>query len=271
MSDNEQKKTSSPKKKVAIGIIAGVLAISVITVFAAIVVQTLSVKNYFKSADSTPPTVVEKFENGLKEEIKIQNDSAYSVYVRAKLVFTLQDKQGNILGIVPEGVKTDLELDSDNEANVKEQNADSKYVYIYNEGSALVSEADGLGKANQWIYNEVDGFYYYTSPVNGTIASADAAGRQTAVLMDYIIENSESTLLKDYDDYDLHVEVLSQFVQVAGNADEYTEGKYDPTKDGVPPIEDAWGAKIDTNEFLDDNVTKNSKYKLVISLPSVTP
>ena len=240
MSDKEQNKTSSPKKKVAIGIIAGVLAVSVITVFAAIVVQTLAVKNYFKSADSTPPTVVETFDGELKSNIKIQNDVDYDVYVRAKLVFTLQDAAGNVLGYVPIGIEQDKTTGV----------AEDSYEYTYKLGTATKESSSGYtaATADTWIYNEVDGFYYYSSPVAGSISSTDAAKRQTAVLMDSIKVNNKSKMLTEYDEggYSLHVEVLSQFVQVAGSTDN-EEGKYNSTANGIPPIEDAWGAKIDGN------------------------
>lgn len=251
MSDKEQNKTSSPKKKVAIGIIAGVLAVSVITVFAAIVVQTLAVKNYFKSADSTPPRVVEEFTGTVKSDIKIQNDADYDVYVRAKLVFTLKDDGGNILGYVPIEKPNELEVANDS----------YEYTCVYGQNTFLEFNDykninDMKDKRDKWIYNEVDGFYYYSSPVSGTIG---ANGRQTEVLVKSITVNEESKVLEENEGYSLHVEVLSQFVQVAGRTDVYTknpdgtDGKYDPVVDGIPPIQDAWGAKIktDNKEALD--------------------
>lgn len=245
MSDKEQNKTSSPKKKVAIGIIAGVLAVSVITVFAAIVVQTLAVKNYFKSADSTPPRVVENFTGTVKSDIKIQNDADYDVYVRAKLVFTLKNTDGDILGYVPIE-KPDTEVDNDS----------YEYTCVYGQNTFL--EFDGYygekDKEDKWIYNEVDGFYYYSSPVSGKIYSGTDIDRQTEVLVKSIEINDESKVLKANAGYSLHVEVLSQFVQVAGSTDEYTknpdgtDGKYDPVEEGDPPIQDAWGAEIITDD-----------------------
>lgn len=239
MSDKEQKKTSSPKKKTIIGIIIGASLVLAITASAAIAVQMLPVKNYFKSADSTPPTVVEEFNSGIKSNIKIQNDVDYDVYVRAKLVFTLQDAAGNVLGYVPIGIEQDKTTGV----------AEDSYEYTYKLGTATIENSSEYtnATAGKWIYNEVDGFYYYSSPVAGKISSTEAAGRQTAVLMDSVKVNSKSKMLTQYDEggYSLHVEVLSQFVQVAGSTD--NEGSYNPTLDGIPPIQDAWGATINDN------------------------
>lgn len=239
MSDKEQKKTSSPKKKTIIGIIIGASLVLAITASAAIAVQMLPVKNYFKSADSTPPTVVETFDGELKSNIKIQNDVDYDVYVRAKLVFTLQDAAGNVLGYVPIGIEQDKTTGV----------AEDSYEYTYKLGTATIENSSEYtnATAGKWIYNEVDGFYYYSSPVAGKISSTEAAGRQTAVLMDSVKVNSKSKMLTQYDEggYSLHVEVLSQFVQVAGSTD--NEGSYNPTLDGIPPIQDAWGATINDN------------------------
>lgn len=240
MSDKEQNKTSSPKKKTIIGIIIGASLVLAITASAAIAIQMLPVKNYFKSADSTPPTVVEEFDGELKSNIKIQNDVDYDVYVRAKLVFTLKDAAGNILGYVPIGVKEGETTGV----------AEDSYEYTYKLGTATIEKSSEYTAAaeGKWIYNEVDGFYYYSSPVSGKIDSDAATGRQTAVLMDSITVNNKSKMLTEYDEggYSLHVEVLSQFVQVAGSTDN-EDGIYNPTEDGIPPIEDAWGAKIDEN------------------------
>lgn len=238
MSDKEQKKTSSPKKKTIIGIIIGASLVLAITASAAIAVQMLPVKNYFKSADSTPPTVVETFDGELKSNIKIQNDVDYDVYVRAKLVFTLQDAAGNVLGYVPIGIKEGETTGV----------AEDSYEYTYKLSTATIENSSKYtdATAGQWIYNEVDGFYYYSSPVAGNISSTTAADRQTAVLMDSIKVNDKSKMLtEDEGGYSLHVEVLSQFVQVAGSVDVYDQnGKYDATKEDIPPIEDAWGATI---------------------------
>ncbi len=244
MSDKEQNKTSSPKKKTMIGIIIGAFLALAVTASAAIAIQMLPVKNYFKSAGSTPPAVVESFDGTVKSNIAIQNDSDYDVYVRAKLVFTMKDSLGNVLGYLPQGVEVGDEGNHDV----------SSYEYTYDLGdNTIMDEANYTTPTEgKWIYNEADGFYYYSSPVAGNISSKEAADRQTTVLMENITVNKNSKMLKEYSDYSLHVEVLSQFVQVAGSTDILGgDGKYNPTEDGVTPIEDAWGATIQMDKKAD--------------------
>lgn len=245
MSDKEQNKTSSPKKKTMIGIIIGAFLALAVTASGAIAIQMLPVKNYFKSAGSKPPAVVESFDRTVKSNITIQNDSDYDVYVRAKLVFTMKDSLGNVLGYVPQGVEVGDEANHDV----------SSYEYTYELGDNTIMDKANYNTPTEgkWIYNEADGFYYYSSPVAGNISSTDAADRRTKILMDTIKVNNESKMFNyDENSYKLHVEVLSQFVQVAGSTDILgDDGKYNPTEDGITPIEDAWGATIQMDKNAD--------------------
>lgn len=76
-------------------------------------------------------TVVEDFKDGVKSNVKIQNTGTTAAYIRAAVVITWQDKDGNVYGKVPaEG---------------------TDYTISY-------KLADGWGKA-------ADGFYYWKEPV----------------------------------------------------------------------------------------------------------
>jgi len=48
-----------------------------------------------------PPTIHEEMNDNIKRNISIENTGNVPAYIRAKLVFTWQDPEGNILGQVP--------------------------------------------------------------------------------------------------------------------------------------------------------------------------
>ena len=88
---------------------------------------TAEVKNVFTPA-SVPPVINETFTNNVKTDVIITNSGNISAYIRAAVVVTWQDSNGNVYGKAP----------------VK----DADYSISY--GSA---------------WTQVDGFWYYADPV----------------------------------------------------------------------------------------------------------
>ena len=62
--------------------------------------STTEVKNEFIPGDVTPE-VTEGFDGSVKSDVKIQNTGNVDAYIRAKLVFTWQNKAGEVLGAAP--------------------------------------------------------------------------------------------------------------------------------------------------------------------------
>ena len=87
------------------------------------------IENVFTPSKVTTE-VVEQINNGVKSNVRIKNTGDTDAWIRAYVVITWQDKDGNVYGEMPEKGKhyTDWNLD------------------------------------NYWIPGE-DGFYYYTKPV----------------------------------------------------------------------------------------------------------
>ena len=116
-----------------------VLVVSVLVLLLAVAGGTLawltardSVNNTFTPAHVTCD-VAEKFENGIKSGVKIKNTSDIPAYIRAYIVVTWKDADGNVYGQKPvEGADKDytMEIPSD----------------------------------TAWVTGS-DGYYYYTSPV----------------------------------------------------------------------------------------------------------
>lgn len=81
-------------------------------------------------------SVVETFENNIKKDVSIKNTGDTTAYIRAAVVVTWQDENGNVYGTVP---------------------ANGDYEITYN----LYDQTNPVGK---WELG-TDGFYYWTSPV----------------------------------------------------------------------------------------------------------
>lgn len=97
--------------------------------------NTSPVENIFQPTEVTT-TVEEKFENGVKSNVKIQNTGSTDAWLRAAVVVTWQNAAGEVYGKAPV------------------QGTD--YSITYN-----VSEQVTSGK---WVKG-ADGFYYWPSPV----------------------------------------------------------------------------------------------------------
>lgn len=97
--------------------------------------HTLPVENVFQPTEVTT-TVVEDFKDGVKKDVKIKNTGTTDAWLRAAVVITWQNADGQVYGQAP----------------VK----DTDYSISYN----LSAQAD----SDKWVEGD-DGFYYWTSPV----------------------------------------------------------------------------------------------------------
>ncbi len=120
-------------------------------------------------------------------------DAGYSVYVRAAVIVTWQDAAGNVYFQNPTAGRTSPD-----------------YQIIYN---------DGIG-ADQWTYNDSDGYWYYNSAVN--------SGQSTAKLIDSCTAQKAAPK----SGYTLNVTIAAQTIQSAGTTDDDTP---------VSAKKDAWG------------------------------
>lgn len=116
--------------------------------------QTQEEKNVFTPAE-VPPTIVEKFENNVKENVRVTNLGDVDAYIRAAIVVTWQDTQGNVAPVVPGEDDYTLEI----------------------------STTDG------WSAKQADGYYYYLSPVAANDPKSDAD--TTGVLISKATQNVE--------------------------------------------------------------------------------
>lgn len=76
--------------------------------------NTLSVKNQFK-AGVVSPTIIEEFDGEIKQNVVVQNHGDVDVFIRAAIIISWVDEDGNIYGIAPqkEHYTMDLNLRSD--------------------------------------------------------------------------------------------------------------------------------------------------------------
>ena len=156
--------------------------------------DTDELTNSLVADDDNTPSVSEKFENGVKSDVKVTvPKTGYSVYVRAMIVVNWQKVDDGETFIYPA-------------SPVAGENGDYSLV---------------LGDTGKWF--KKGDFYYFTEAVPGTGEGS------TEILI------ANCTQLKDPPEgYTLHVEVLTQTIQVAGTND----------SDNIPAVTDAWGVKV---------------------------
>lgn len=139
------------------------------------------VDNVF-SVSKVTTEVVETLKDGVKSNVMIQNTGDTTAYIRAAVVVTWQDENGNIYGTSPIAcTKTKDECDH--------QSCEADYAIMLNLGE-------------DWQLSS-DGFYYYTKPVD--------AGKSTTALI------NECTQLKTTvvgeTTYSLAVEIIGSGIQ----------------------------------------------------------
>ena len=185
-SKTNTKRTGKRRLMVAVICAAVSVAIGTIAVFAYLSGKSGSVNNTL-TADPDPTIAIQETVSGdTKSDVYfVVNNAGYTVYVRAAIVVTWADGNGNVLATKPvEGTDYDITY-----ANVVST-------------SSLAAEKWTLGS---------DGFYYYSSPVG-----SEAPNNQTQKLI-------ETAKLKDGvtppEGYSLSIEIVAQTVQAIGTTD----------------------------------------------------
>ena len=135
------------------------------------------VQNTFTPSKVTT-SVEETSSENVKKDVKIKNTGDTTAYIRAAVVVTWQDADGNIYGQAPV--------------------AGTDYTIYYNLGA---SES-----GNCWVKSS-DGFYYYTSPVKSV--SEDEKNCTTGIL----ITSCTPISGKAPEGYNLAVEIIGSGIQ----------------------------------------------------------
>lgn len=166
---------------------AAVLAVALVGVLAVggtvawLTDETDEVTNVFGPA-GVPVTVVEKFEKGVKSDVRIQNEGNVDAYVRAYVAINWVDDKGNIVVDVP--------------------------------GDYICDPANPLAKAvaNGWAKGS-DGYWYYLTPVEPDDFDDKTYADMTGVLIESVKQTGPDNA------YALQVDIVAQSVQADG-ADE---------------------------------------------------
>lgn len=94
--------------------------------------------------------VEEEFDGKVKKNVKIQNTGDTAAWIRAAVVITWQDKDGNVYGQAPKPCET---------PGCEHKNCEGDYVITWNTD-------EQANPAGQWVL-AADGFYYWNRPVAG--------------------------------------------------------------------------------------------------------
>lgn len=166
--------------------ITAVLSLMVGGVTAYLSTRTEALKNTFEEETAIQPTVVESMKNNVKTDVAVNvGDPGYAVYVRAAVVVTWKDENGNVLGKLPKA-GTDQDVDKD-------------YTINYN--------------LTDWFYRESDGFYYHKAPV------AYDGLNDTSKLTNNLINRCTPVAGRTPAGYGLNVEIIAQTIQAVGTTD----------------------------------------------------
>ena len=171
------------KRIVMMASIILVFAVAISGTIAWLFTQTNEVVNTFKPT-SVPNSINETFNGNTKTNVSISNTGNIDAYIRAEVVVTWQDADGNVLPDKPvPGTNYSIEINK---------------------------AADVFG--GKWV--EYDGYYYYTRvvPADDDASTTDRVEDQTAIL----ITSCSPTTKAPVDGYTLHVEILSQSIQADG-------------------------------------------------------
>ncbi|MBQ2888511.1 MAG: hypothetical protein IJE29_06305 [Firmicutes bacterium] len=161
------------KSKALLASLLLVVGVTVGGTLAYIVAGSGPVENEFTPSKVTT-AVVESFDGTTKSDVKIRNTGDTTAYIRAAVVVTWQNEDGNVYGQKPVE-KTDYDI----EWNLN----------------------NGWKKA-------ADGFYYWTSPVKSD--DEDAQNCYTGVLIESCEPNDNNTAPKGYS---LAVEIIGSGIQ----------------------------------------------------------
>lgn len=172
------------KKKVILAVFAAIALAAVLVgaVYAALQGKTETpVKNSMSAEKDPKPTVVETWDNKVKKNVMVNvGNPGYSVYVRADIVVTWKDKDGNVYSKLPQA-GTDYTI-------------------------SLNTVSDTPTTLNTWFLG-ADGFYYYTSPV--------VSGNTAELIRECKLEDTAQIP----EGYQLSVEIIAQTIQYKGTTD----------------------------------------------------
>ena len=119
-------------KKKSLLLVAGIVLMLTIAIggtIAYLVANTDPITNTFEPG-RVPISVDESFTGGVKSNVKITNDGNVSAYIRAKIIVTWKDKDGNVSAIKPVlGADYSLNLNHGNGVGQWLQASDSYYYY----------------------------------------------------------------------------------------------------------------------------------------------
>lgn len=174
------KRTKSKKKLILLVSLVTLLTVAVSGSLAYLTTSVDPLTNTFTTS-GVPISVQESFENNVKNNVMIQNDGNTDAYIRAAVVVTWKDSEGNVYAVKPE-------------AGVDYQ----------------ITFPTGTG----WVYRAADGFYYYTSPV---VPEDDT--ETTSVVEDrtgILLTNCMPLEAAPEPGYTLSVEIVAESVQAKG-------------------------------------------------------
>lgn len=157
------------------------LLISVGFTIAFLLDYTSDVKNLFNPTEVTCEVNEDWEEGGLiKENVSIKNTGDVDAYIRAEIVVTWQNEQGEVLAIKPENeIDYWLELTQD----------------------------------LKWDLETTDGYYYYTSVVPSI---NDSATSEDQTFTSALINKCEVLQDAPTEGYTLHVEIIASAIQATG-------------------------------------------------------
>lgn len=149
-----------------------ILSVTVGGTLAFLLTRSGPVENTFTPSTVTT-SVVEDFDGNVKKEVQIKNTGDTAAYIRAAVIITWQDGDGNVYGQKPaEG---------------------TDYTITWFD--------DDVDTANDYWKQAADGFYYWTKPV----AATDSTG--------YLIMECKPVADKAPAGYSLCVEILGSGIQ----------------------------------------------------------
>ena len=175
------RRNKSKKKWMLLVSLVMLLTITVGGTLAYITTSDDPVKNIFTTSQVPISVQEDPFDGTVKNNVKIQNDGNTDAYIRAAVVVTWQDSEGNVYAVKPE-------------AGVDYQ----------------ITFPTGTG----WVYRAADGFYYYTSPV---VPEDDT--ETTSVVEDrtgILLTNCMPLEAAPEPGYTLSVEIVAESVQAKG-------------------------------------------------------
>ena len=174
------KRTKSKKKLILLVSLVTLLTVAVSGSLAYLTTSVDPLTNTFTTS-GVPISVQESFENNVKNNVMIQNDGNTDAYIRAAVVVTWKDSEGNVYAVKPE--------------------AEVDYQITFPTGTG-------------WVYRAADGFYYYTSPV---VPEDDT--ETTSVVEDrtgILLTNCMPLEAAPEPGYTLSVEIVAESVQAKG-------------------------------------------------------